>query len=86
MGTRKVSLETLLVASPDVLDLGDVHARSRALAEEALRHPALTAMLKTTARTELPGNLTTCGTPKTVTAVERLTAAHARLPQEEVTP
>lgn len=75
-GTRQINLETLLTVHPDVIDLGDARADAPALASEALKHPALRHLIEGAEEVDIPGNLTVCGTPKTIEAVELLSEAH----------
>lgn len=72
--TRRISLETLLAARPNVINISSRNGTS--LAREALKHPALDHLLSDTVETSIPANLTNCGTPKTVKALEFLVVAY----------
>lgn len=73
-GLASLPLETLVMARPDLLVLGQDYA-SPALAQAILRHPALRALGAD--RATVADNLWVCGTPLALDAVAALRAARA---------
>ncbi len=71
-GTKKLSLETLILSQPDLLILGTQKYSGEALAYEIFRHPAMRHLKQRTTHIALAEALTLCGTPHTVRAVEQL--------------
>jgi iron complex transport system substrate-binding protein len=74
-GARQVSLEQMLVSSPEALALADAWDRTPALAGERLRHPALARLMETRAVAQVPEPLWACGGPFTLEAVRRIATA-----------
>ena len=77
-GWGVLDLETLLLARPELLVLGD-DDMAPALAGEALRHPALAALARSTASVRVPEQWWTCPGPWLAEAVETLAAARERV-------
>lgn len=80
-GTAELSLETLVMARPDIIVTG-LSYRSPALAQEIFKHPALTYLEGQTGAAAIPENLWICGTPFTADAVEALVEAKRNLPDQ----
>ena len=71
-GTRKISLEALILARPDVLITEQKSYDGDAMAYEIFGHPALHNLANRTKSISLRTALTICGTPETIKAVEML--------------
>jgi len=76
-GTRKLPLEMLVMADPDLFVIGRVHD-DPALAYENLRHPALRRVFGDRTVVRIPDRLWVCGTPFVAEAVARLAAFRDR--------
>lgn len=61
-GTGQLPLETLLIAAPEVVIMGEAR-KTPSLATEIFRHPALNAAFGDTRIMRVPGHLWICGTP-----------------------
>lgn len=81
-GLAPLPLETLVLARPDLLVVGQDYA-TPALAQGVLHHPATLAL--DAARVAVADNLWTCGTPLAARAVRALRSAAARLDAEAPT-
>lgn len=77
-GMRQLPLEQLVLARPALIDLGD-RAEAPALANELYRHPALRRLTQGGHAIRIPSSLTSCGTLRTLDALEMLAAARDRL-------
>ena len=82
-GTRKLSLEALIFAKPDLLIVAPKDYRGEARAYEIFRHPALGALKRGAIKSAIPvtsvaSALTICGTPHTLQAISRLQQFHRR--------
>ncbi len=75
----KISLETLLLLRPALIDLGYPWEDPPALASELRRHPALSAVMRFAERVEIPDSAWLCGTPHSLDALERLRNARDAL-------
>lgn len=75
-GLGRLSLETLVLADPDLVVIGQDYA-TPARAQEVLRHPAARALGG--GRAVVADNLWVCGTPLAARAVETLRAERMRL-------
>lgn len=75
-GTRKISLETLILARPDVLVVEQKRYAGEAVAYEVFKHPAMRHLKIKAATISLSNALMICGTPKTVKALETLQKFH----------
>lgn len=73
-GMRQVSLEQLLVAAPDLIDLGNDFSDFPSLQTDQLSHPALHHLTREKETVAIPGRLTTCGTPRAMEALSILIA------------
>lgn len=71
-GTRRISIEQLILAKPDVIATGNPWRNPPALASENLRHPAFIHLLKDVPTVAIPDNYWVCGTPHTLDALEIL--------------
>jgi iron complex transport system substrate-binding protein len=78
VGTRAVALEQLLVAGPELIDIGE-QGDDPALATEIYRHPALRRLFHEQASIALDRRDIECGSPLTLRAVRKLVAARQRL-------
>ncbi len=74
-GAGQISLETLLLAQPDLIELGHAWNESPSLASETLRHPALATMLAHTPSVSIPDAWWQCGLPVSLNVVALLKAA-----------
>jgi len=74
-GAGQISLETLLIASPDLMDLGNAWETSPALASDSLRHPALLHLLARTPQVSIPDAWWQCGLPISVNVISLLVEA-----------
>lgn len=75
-GTRKISLETLLMNKPDLLLIGRRDFEGHALAQEVFKHPVIKEIAQSTTTLSLSDALTVCGTPHAVKAVIKLRDIH----------
>jgi iron complex transport system substrate-binding protein len=75
----KVSLETLLLLRPALIDLGYPWDDPPALATELRRHPALIAVMRSAESVEIPDSAWLCGTAHSLDALEQLRNAHDTL-------
>lgn len=73
-GAAFIPLEVLVMEKPDILVRG-AQDRSPAMAKQNFEHPALRALERDARAITLPDNLTVCGGPFSVEAVERLAEA-----------
>jgi len=78
-GTRKISLETLLMNKPDLLLIGKRDFKGHALAQEVFKHPAVKKIAQSTKNISLADALTVCGTPHTVKAALKLQGIHKEM-------
>lgn len=78
-GTRKISLETLLMNKPDLLLIGKRYFKGHALAQEVFKHPAVKKIAQSTKNISLADALTVCGTPHTVKAALKLQGIHKEM-------
>lgn len=78
-GTRKISLETLLMNKPDLLLIGKRDFKDHALAQEVFKHPVVKNIARTTKTISLADALTVCGTPHTVRALKKLRNMHKEM-------
>lgn len=76
---NKLSLETLLLLRPALIDLGYPWDDPPALASELRRHPALAAVMRTAEALEIPDSAWLCGTAHSLDALEQLRAARDAL-------
>lgn len=77
-----MSLETLLISAPNLLITSQTYQHYPALANELVKHPALTASMRpgrSLVPVNLPERLWTCGGTYFAEAVERLVSAAATL-------
>lgn len=79
IGTRKISLETLLMNKPDLLLIGKRDFNGHALAQEVFKHPVVKNIARTTKTISLADALTVCGTPHTVRALKKLRNMHEEM-------
>jgi iron complex transport system substrate-binding protein len=78
-GAGQISLETALLARPDVIILDADPERGPALAAEIARHPILRKLHDRIAVVSLPSRLWTCAGPQLADAVELLDRERARI-------
>jgi len=71
-GTRKLSLEALIFARPDLLIVAPKDYQGEARAYEVFRHPAMAVLKDALPVTSIASALTICGTPHTVKAIKKL--------------
>lgn len=76
-GSAQVSLEQLLVSSPDVLVTSHDWYETPALASERFEHPALVHLMRGGRTASVPDALWACGGPFTLEAVRRIAEAAA---------
>lgn len=76
-GHGRMPLELLLDLRPEILIVDDRRPQAPALAYEALRHPALKAMIDRSVQVIVPTRLWICGIPTVVDAVEILATVRA---------
>lgn len=78
-GMHKLSLETLIRHAPDFIFTGYYHNSGKSMGNQLLTHPAIkkTAHKKTVI--PLAHNLTDCGTPHILTALEKLSKIRKQL-------
>ena len=74
-----LSLETLVMADPDLLIIDDLFASPDSMAHQALRHPALRDEFTGERLLAMPSSLTACLGPPIVTAAELLLDARSEL-------
>ena len=77
-GLANISLEQLIVSTPDVVAPSSPGERPPSLADQGLQHPALKRFLAERSVVDVPDPLWTCGTTRTVEAAARLVAARER--------
>ncbi len=70
--TRRLALERLIEARPDLVIFSGTEETTPAVATEVLRHPALKALAANASRITIPDKLWNCGTPFSIEAIERL--------------
>ena len=75
----RVSLETLLLLRPALIDLGYAWDDPPALASELRRHPALAAVMSSAETLDVADSAWLCGTPHSLDALEQLRAARDSL-------
>ncbi len=73
-GFRAISLETVLAADPDVLQIDRRLARGASLASARLEHPALATLASRREALDVPASLRICAGPMVVDAVELMAA------------
>ncbi len=73
-GFRSISLETLLAADPDVLQIDRRLARGASLANSRLEHPALARLAARRELLDIPTPLRICAGPMIVDAIELMAA------------
>ncbi len=71
-GTRKLSLEALIFARPDLLIVAPKDYEGEARAYEVFRHPAMGVLKGALPVTSIASALTICGTPHTIKAIQKL--------------
>ena len=71
-GTARISLESLLVEKPQAIILGRTGFGKKDMAHEVFQHPVLRKILGNTKSMVLSDIYWVCGTPYTLTAVERV--------------
>ncbi|MGM0585702.1 MAG: ABC transporter substrate-binding protein [Pseudomonadota bacterium] len=79
-GIARLPLEALVMAQPDLL-ITDREGEAPALAQEAMRHPALRPIAERAGGAVVTDQRWTCGAPFTAEAVADLAAARRRLPR-----
>jgi iron complex transport system substrate-binding protein len=75
VGSRTLSLEQLIVSSPDLIAVVDRTEGAPALATQALDHPALRHLLASRPSVDVPDPLWVCGGPFTLDAARLLADA-----------
>ncbi len=75
-GTARISLESLLVEKPEAIILGRTGFGKKDMAHQVFQHPALKKILAKTKSMILSDTYWVCGTPYTLTAVERVRKFH----------
>jgi iron complex transport system substrate-binding protein len=75
----QLPLELLVADPPDLIVLSGPIDEYRTVVADNLRHPALTALMRTRKTTTLPWRLWLCATPHLADAVERLAAVRATM-------
>lgn len=78
VGIGQVPLETLVLARPDLVVVGEQRFEAPALAQQNFVHPAFAAIAPPDRLVEIPGRYWVCGAPFTVDAVRMLRQAAAR--------
>lgn len=78
VGIGQVPLETLVLAKPDLVVVGEQRWEAPALAQQNFVHPAFAAIAPPDRLVEIPGRYWVCGAPFTVDAVRMLREAAAR--------
>ncbi len=78
-GSGAMTLEAIVAARPDLLLLGRDDDRAEDQGRAFLLHPALMRLYPPDRRITVPERLTVCGGPEIAAALDRLTAAMARL-------
>ena len=73
-GFQSISLESLVAADPDVLQIDRGLSRQDSLATATLAHPALEKLLQKREFLDIPVNLTICAGPMIVDAIEMMAA------------
>lgn len=74
-----LSLESLVMAEPDVLVIDNLSSNRDSVAHQALRHPALKAQFDAAQVMEMPSWLTACVGPPVAEAAERLLAQRRQM-------
>ncbi len=74
VGFRAISLETVLAADPDVLQIDRRLARGASLASARLEHPALARLADRRQLLDIPTPLRICAGPMVVDAIEMMAA------------
>jgi iron complex transport system substrate-binding protein len=82
-GIAKLPLEQLVLAQPDLIVLSRRWSSAPALANEALRHPALASLAEDAALATVVDARWDCGGPFTIDAVRALVEARAELQASE---
>ncbi len=85
-GTAKLSLETLLLHSPDALILGRQRKDKDALAHEVFYHPVLRKLLSESQSLTIADAHWTCGTPYVVRALRRIKTLREEIAQRPASP
>lgn len=75
----QLPLESLVANPPDLIVLSGPIDEYRTVVADNLRHPALTALMRTRKTATLPWRLWLCATPHLADAVERLAAVRATM-------
>ena len=75
----RLSLETLLLMRPALIDLGYPWEDPPALASELRRHPALRAVMRSAETVDIPDSAWLCGTAHSLDALEQLRSARDAL-------
>lgn len=75
----QLPLEALVADPPDLIVLSGPIDEYRTVVADNLRHPALTALMRSRKTTTLPWRLWLCATPHLAEAVERLAAVRATM-------
>ena len=78
----RLSLETLLLLRPALIDLGYPWEDPPALASELRRHPALRAVMRSAETVEIPDSAWLCGTAHSLDALEQLRNARDALARD----
>lgn len=73
-GFREISLEQLVAADPDVLQIDSSLSRQESLAMAALQHPVLEKLIRGRENLEIPLRLRICAGPMIVDAIEMMAA------------
>ena len=73
-GFRPISLETLIAADPDVLQVDRGLSQQRSLATATLEHPALDKLAREREYLDIPVKLRICAGPMIVEAIEMMAA------------
>lgn len=76
-GMRQLPLEQLVLARPQLIDLGD-RAEAPALSNQIYQHPALARLVRGGRAIRIPSRLTACGTLRTLDALAMLANARER--------
>ncbi|NIW23361.1 MAG: ABC transporter substrate-binding protein [Gammaproteobacteria bacterium] len=79
----RISLESLLLLRPALIDLGYPWDDPPALASELRHHPALQAVMRSAETVEIPDSAWLCGTPHSLDALERLRTARDTIASTE---
>ncbi len=79
LGFRSIPLEALIQTKPDLMSTATPYSDPPAMATQALMHPLLRRMAKTTPSLDLPTRYTECATPDSLIAVRMLVEAREAL-------